>query len=63
MVFVHEVQRKSNLKVPTEEASEAAQILKSGFKSTLQKSFTDNKRPPRELLNKWCFKIMVLSIY
>lgn len=36
MVFVHEVQKKSNLKVPTEEASEAAQILKSGVKSTLQ---------------------------
>lgn len=52
MVFVHEVQRKSNLKVSIEEASEAAQILRSGFKSTLQKSFTDNKRPPRDLLNK-----------
>lgn len=35
MVFVHGVQ-KSNLKVSTEEVSEAAQILKSGFKSILQ---------------------------
>lgn len=52
MVFVHEVQKKSNLKVPTEEASEAAQILKSGFKSILQQGFTDSKRLPRELFNK-----------
>lgn len=63
MVFVHEVQKKSNLKVPTEEASEAAQILKSGFKSILQQGFTDSKRLPRELFNKWCFKILVLSIH
>lgn len=36
MVFVHGVQKKSNLKVPTEEVSEAAQILKCGFESILQ---------------------------
>lgn len=63
MIFVHEVQKKSNLKVPTEEASEAAQILKSGFKVSYSKASQTAKELPRELFNKWCFKILVLSIY
>lgn len=61
MVFVHEVQKKSYLKVPTEEATEAAQILKilvskvyyskaSQTAKDFLESFSTNG-----VLRYWCF--------